>query len=76
MTNRIELDLTSDNDARYVVLSTALTEYASTLEFQADSEDESDRYNKVEPTGRSADLRKQAAIARELNEEIESQLDS
>jgi hypothetical protein len=30
----------------------------------------------VEPTGRSADLRKQAAIARELNEEIESQLDS
>jgi hypothetical protein len=76
MTNRIELDLTSDNDARYVVLSTALTEYASTLEFQADSEDESDRHNKVEPTGRSADLRKQAAIARELNEEIESQLDS
>jgi hypothetical protein len=76
MTNRIELDLTSDNDARYVVLTTALTEYASTLEFQADSEEESDRYNNVESTGRTVDLRKQSAIARELLEEIETQVDS
>lgn len=77
MTNRVELDLTSENNARYAVLVNALAEYAGTLEHQAEGEDQSDTYNGREPGGPSATrCRADAAIARQLVDEIEHQLDA
>lgn len=77
MTNRIELDLTSENNERYVVLITALEEHAASLEHQADNEDNSDTYNGRETGGpRATDFRRSAGVARQFIEEIEQQLDS
>lgn len=75
MTNRVELDLTSENDARYAVLVNALAEYASVLEHQADGEDQSDTENGREAGGPTATcFRADATIARQLVDEIEAQL--
>lgn len=77
MTNRVELDLTSENNARYAVLVNALAEYAAGLEHQAESENQSDTDNDRESGGPSASsCRVDAAIARQLVDEIEQQLDA
>lgn len=77
MGNRVELDLTSDNDVRYVVLVSALQEYAATLDHQADEEERSDVEN-----GRDAGspqvlgFRASAMVAQQLVDEIEQRLDA
>lgn len=80
MTDRVELVLTSPDDTRntrYVVLVNALEEYAGQLEHQAEERDKSDAYNGHEPdSAGTARWRADAAVARELIEEIEQQLDA
>jgi hypothetical protein len=77
MTDRIELDLTSHNNARYAVLTNALDDYAGKLEHEASNEEESDVYNGREAgSPQVVGLRESAAIARQLVEEIEQQLDN
>lgn len=77
-TRTVHLDLPEDNNSeRYVALTLALQEYASAMEFKADGEDESDAYNGGEVGGPQAEsFRRTAAVARELLEEIEAQLDA
>lgn len=69
MNSRVELDMTSENDARYAVLVNALGEYASTLDQQADDEEARDSGSFA-----AAGLRHDAATARDLVAEIEQQL--
>lgn len=69
MNSRIQLDLTSENDARYSVLVNALADYASTLDQQADDEDARDAQSFA-----VAGFRHDAGVARELVAEIEQQL--
>jgi hypothetical protein len=45
MTDRIELDLTSHNNARYAVLTTALDDYGGKLEHEGSNEEEPDVHN-------------------------------
>lgn len=77
MGNRVDLDLTSENNDRYVVLVSALEEYAATLEHQAEEEERSDVEN-----GRDAGspqvtgFRAYASIAKDLLDAIEEQLSS
>ena len=69
MNSRVELDLTSEKDARYAVLVNALGGYASTLDQQADDEEARDTGSFA-----AASFRHDAAVARDLVAEIEHQL--
>lgn len=77
MGNRVELDLTSENNDRYVVLVTALQEYAAALEHQADDTEQSDVENGREPgSPQVLGFRASSAIAQQLMNEVEQQLDA
>ena len=76
MSNRVELDLTSENNDRYVVLTSALLEYASNMDYQADEIERADVANSREVGGSVSSFRAYAAIAQQLLDEVEQQLDA
>jgi len=69
----VVLDLSAQNV--YNTMIFALTEYAEKCDADAAYEGQSAEYNGVADDGRPAELREEAAIARELLTDIERQLD-
>lgn len=69
----VVLDLTDDQ--AYYVLTAALEEFAGSAEHQAENEEQTARYNERPVDRRAADLRHLAAIAKQLRDDVERQLD-